>query len=182
MSGKLIWCNYPSWIEKKEDTESVVDNFLDNGLDPSEITEDMIYEDKVWANNIDLDYIQSVFNKETKYHIIGISERYSNYSYLYPHAIGYYIVEGHNFKDIFYSKCDYVKWYVDENGELSGCHHDHDNNYYITYRLYKGDIERFKENPNRYNKEWLEKHLKPINLKQFKLDKNLVLYENEYLN
>lgn len=53
---------------------------------------------------------------------------------------GYRILESKNIKDILYSNCDYVEWYVEDN-ELRATAHHHDGTNYYRYREVK-DIDK----------------------------------------
>lgn len=59
---------------------------------------------------------------------------------------GYKEVTG-SLSDIFYSECDYVKWYMDKRKDLAFTGHHHDGTNYYTYREWKdGTTETQKEN------------------------------------
>ena len=130
MREKVLWCNFEI---DEDDWKDGIDWFLEdegktfNDIDDSKVME-IIYD----LLDIEIDDIRTNLDITLSNPILVICDigRWNG------RVTGYKIINSGNIKDIFFSDCDFCKWYSDGyNLKFIGHHHDGTN--YYEYREIK---------------------------------------------
>lgn len=128
MKEHIIWQNIDFVIEDWQDYFK--EQYTDEEL--AEMSDEQKYDDIMDLNDMYLE--DERMNLDIPVCIIGIADL----GLWNGRCSGYKIY--HNLKDILYSDCDYVKWYV-EGLTLKGELHHHDGTNYVTYYVFNQNLK-----------------------------------------
>lgn len=134
IEGHIIWSNIN--LDLDDWRGDMREQLEMNGVNPDEITENMLYEEMVRVNEDYLHDERDNLNIQLSEPIIVIADlgRWNG------RFQGYKMIESGNIRDCLIADTDYAEWYVDKNGDFraAAVHHDGQNHY--LYRVFKNGV------------------------------------------
>lgn len=132
----IVWSNYnlnlEDWIE------DIKENLDINGIDHSNWSESMFYQEMVNLNDIYFEDEKCNLDIPTEGRIIEIAD----VGLWDGRRMGYNLLDKHNIKAClnFKRDCEYAEWWVDSHNNLRSKQTHHDGTNYILYREVKSEI------------------------------------------
>ena len=135
-NSHIVWSNYnlnlEDWIE------DIKENLDINGIDHSNWSESMFYQEMVNLNDMYFEDEKCNIDIPTEGRIIEIAD----VGLWDGRRMGYNLLDEHNIKAClnFKRDCEYAEWWVDSHNNLRSKQTHHDGTNYILYREVKPEI------------------------------------------
>ena len=146
---RIIWSNYDLNLE--DWIEDIKENHKDCGIDDSDWTEEMFYQEMIDYNFMYFGDEKLNLNIQTEGDIIIIAKL--GLWNAYPTAYKYIPSNRCNISNclVFEPDCDYAEWWIDSHNNLRSKQTHHDGTHQLLYREFKPNISE-KQKDNFFNK------------------------------